>query len=68
MEVPATMSTEKTLQSVIEDVSKTHGVSPDLLTKMLDIERNKLHLERRRGVVDELHLILAKELGDKRNR
>lgn len=62
------MSTEKTLQSVIEDVSKTHGVSPDLLTKMLDIERNKLHLERRRGVVDELHLILAKELGDKRNR
>lgn len=59
------MPDQNTLQSVVQDVGRKHDVSPDLITKMLEVERNKLHLERRRGVVEELHTILAKELGAK---
>ena len=50
------------LENLLEKVSKKHKVSSHLILKMLDIERDKLHLERRRGILKELQDELSKEL------
>ena len=56
------MSDETTISNVLQDVSEKHEVSCDLLAKMLELERDKLHLTRRMNIRQELRHLLRQEL------
>lgn len=61
------MAENTRLEQLLQEIGKKHRVSDRLLYKMLEIERSKLHLQRRRGVTQELRLALAKELNAEAN-
>lgn len=47
----------------LEELCEKHGVSVELMQKMLQEERNIRHLKRRRGVTERLRSMIEKSLG-----
>ena len=43
-----------TSDALLKKIAKKMGVNPNLLKHLIEIEESKVHLERRRGVVDTL--------------
>lgn len=43
---------------LLREVAAKHGVDPRLLLQLIAIEREKVHLERRRGAKDELRAVI----------
>jgi hypothetical protein len=60
------MPDEKMLDRIVNEVSKKHDVSSDLVRKMTALEQGKLHLERRRGITRDLRALLQEELDSKK--
>lgn len=46
------------MDELIEEMAEKHGTDADLLREMLEWERSKVHLERRRGKIQNLREIL----------
>ena len=44
------------------EIAAKHRVDASLLMKLIEIERKKVHLERRRGVKDELRRTIEQHL------
>ncbi len=42
------------MDELIEKMAEKHGTDADLLREMLEWERSKVHLERRRGKIQNL--------------
>jgi len=51
--------------NLLKEIAKKHEVDPTLITRLIDVERTKVHLERRRGVKDELRVVLEKYVEEK---
>lgn len=47
----------------LEELCEKHGVSVELMQKMLQEERDIRHLKRRRGVTERLRSMIEKSLG-----
>lgn len=50
------------MDEVIQEVATKHNVDPALLRQLIELERGKVHLERRRGAKDELRGVIEKHL------
>lgn len=57
------MPDERLLERIVNELADAFKVSPRLISTMVDLERDKLHLERRYGIVRELRDALDDELG-----
>ena len=47
---------------LIEKVAQEHGVEPDLLHRLIELEREKVHLEKRRGIKEKIRQIIEEAL------
>ena len=54
------------MDELIREAAKKHGTSPDLLKKLLEWERPRVHLNKRRGLKKDLRRILESHCGDRR--
>lgn len=53
---------QKTLDQLIEDIAQHYDVPAHLLREMLRMERGKLYLEKRRGLVADLQELIQQEV------
>ena len=53
------------MKDLIERIAKKHGVDASLLERMIQIEREKVHLEKRRNVRQELRKCIESAQGKK---
>lgn len=59
-----TTDTSTKFDTLLEEVAKKHDVEANLLRKLIDFERTKVHLEKRRGVKEQIRKIIEEEGGN----
>jgi hypothetical protein len=52
------------MDDLIEEVARKQGVDRELLKRLIEYERTKVHLSKRRGAKDELRQQIEKHLED----
>jgi hypothetical protein len=50
------------MDKLLKETAKEHGVDPALLKGLIEIEKAKVHLQRRRGAKAELRQAIEKHL------
>ena len=50
------------MDELIKEIAESSGADPELLKKLIEYERPKVHLERRRGARDELRRMIERHL------
>ena len=52
------------MDDLIEEVAARHGVDRKLIDRLIDYERTRVHLSKRRGAKDELRQLIEKHMED----
>jgi hypothetical protein len=55
------------MDKIIREVAAEHQVDPELLRRLIQVEQDKVHLERRRGAKDELRRIIEEHLEENKS-